>query len=67
MLRPSAFPRSSGGNASVRIAALLEKMNACTDCLDEPKDDESMAPCISRIRCQKRRIEPAVKMANPIL
>jgi len=38
-----------------------------TDCLDEPKDDELDGTRIPVSGVRNRRIEPAVKMANPIL
>ena len=34
-----ALPRSSGGDESVRIAVLLEKMNAAPNSLDEAEED----------------------------
>ena len=66
-LSPSAFPRSSGGNASVRIAALLEKINAAPTAWISRNTIISMAPASPVSGVRKRRREPRVKIANPIL
>ena len=67
MLRPRALPRSSGGNASVRMAALFEKMNAAPTAWMSRKTMSSIAPASPVSGVKKRRIEPAVKIANPML
>ncbi len=67
MFRPRALPRSSGGKASVRIAALFEKMNAAPTACRSRKKISSIAPASPVFGVRKSRRDPAVKMANPIL
>jgi hypothetical protein len=66
-LRPSSLPRSSGGKASVGIAALFEKINATPTAWINLKTISSIAPASPVSGVKKRRTEPTVNIAKPIL
>src|SRR5208283_3760967 len=67
VLSPRALPRSSGGNASVRMAALLEKVKDAPTPWTRRNAMISRAPALPLSGVRKSRMDPRVKMANPRL
>ncbi len=66
-LIPIAFPRSFGGNASVRSAAELANRNDAPTAWISRNPTSAQAPVLPDQGSTNRRIDPVEKIANPRL